>query len=474
MQISLLSGYFFNFNSLFSYLIYSFLFLLLFFSTYIKYLQLNQFHSCSLKMAVVKPKPTATVDLTNDGPALLDASITFFAKLIFDEKHHKPPNKTYVYQFTDDSNPKKHKELKCKLTCNYTTSYNERKYSPGQRQMHVIVRELNKVSIAEKNSTFKITDKIPGSIIVTQPGNKHHPVERSLLLNKEVNFTAQIHDPEGYFENSTTYYSWHINSSLISYGSSFNYTFLSVGRQSLIVDIFALIWDYDSSGKSAIKRGSFSRELLVSDPIDVSIIGPNVLKHGQVIRLNVSCTGSAPFRYCWQIFSPNQSVPTNFTCHGPVMTNVCEFRASRYISKSGSYKFIVKISNDVSSKTLQQEISILDETKEGQLISIIVPVICSLFALAIIVWGIGYFVHTRNRYKIEVADFDFQTNASDLSYRTFFQRLQGSLFGAVKCCGSRNRTSSNDSSVSIYGSIQDQKESSSSVNSEKSDSVTNK
>jgi hypothetical protein len=37
-----------------------------------------------------------------------------------------------------------------------------------------------------------------------------------------------------------------------------------------------------------------------TDPIsNVSIHGNNWLKHGDIMNMNISCNGSAPFYYCW-------------------------------------------------------------------------------------------------------------------------------------------------------------------------------
>lgn len=96
------------------------------------------------------------------------------------------------------------------------------------------------------------------------------------------------------------------------------------------------------------------------------------------------------------------------------------------------------------------------ETQESQLSTIIIPVVCSVFAIAIIVWGIGYFVHTRNRYKVEVADFDFQIKSSEYVYRTFFERLRDSFIEGIGLCGSENSNSRLNTSVNnpaSYGSI---------------------
>lgn len=40
--------------------------------------------------------------------------------------------------------------------------------------------------------------------------------------------------------------------------------------------------------------------LLMTDPVaNVSIHGNNWLKHGDIMNMNITCNGSAPFYYCW-------------------------------------------------------------------------------------------------------------------------------------------------------------------------------
>ena len=60
---------------------------------------------------------------------------------------------------------------------------------------------------------------------------------------------------------------------------------------------------------------------------------------------------------------------------------------------------------------------------------IIVPVVFSLVAVVLIVFGIAYYVQNPNQFLIETADFDFGETSSveSMEYKSFLQRLLDSV-----------------------------------------------
>lgn len=66
--------------------------------------------------------------------------------------------------------------------------------------------------------------------------------------------------------------------------------------------------------------------------------------------------------------------------------------------------------------------------KQSQLSVIIVPVSFILVAVILVVFGFAYYVESRNRYTVEVADFNFgETQSVDMEYKTFTRRLLDSV-----------------------------------------------
>lgn len=51
-----------------------------------------------------------------------------------------------------------------------------------------------------------------------------------------------------------------------------------------------------------------------------------------------------------------------------------------------------------------------------------------LLAVILVIFGIAYYIQNRNRYLVEVADFNFgDTQSIDMEYKTFRQRLLESM-----------------------------------------------
>lgn len=57
------------------------------------------------------------------------------------------------------------------------------------------------------------------------------------------------------------------------------------------------------------------------------------------------------------------------------------------------------------------------------------PIIFSLSAVVLIVFGVAYYVQNRNQFLVEVADFNFgETQSVDsMEYKSFLQRLLDSV-----------------------------------------------
>jgi len=90
--------------------------------------------------------------------------------------------------------------------------------------------------------------------------------------------------------------------------------------------------------------------------------------------------------------------------------------------------------------------NIFTVTTKPQLSVIIVPVSCSLVAVVLVVFGVAYYIQSRARFTIEVADFDFGQSNPDMEYKTFTERLRDSFNKTV-------RPGSKRINVHYYGSM---------------------
>lgn len=71
-------------------------------------------------------------------------------------------------------------------------------------------------------------------------------------------------------------------------------------------------------------------------------------------------------------------------------------------------------------------------TTKPQLSVIVVPVSCSLAAVVLIIFGIAYYIQSKARFTVEVADFDFGQNNPEMEYKTFTERLRDSINNAIR------------------------------------------
>lgn len=94
---------------------------------------------------------------------------------------------------------------------------------------------------------------------------------------------------------------------------------------------------------------------------------------------------------------------------------------------------------------------------QRQLSTILVPIICSLFAVVIVVSGTAYHYHTRAKVRIEVADFDFSAPPEELTEMSFSDRvriaLREALGAQVPECQARDLMRRESHSSRSYGTI---------------------
>ena len=92
---------------------------------------------------------------------------------------------------------------------------------------------------------------------------------------------------------------------------------------------------------------------------NVSIHGNNWLKHGDIMNINVSCNGSAPFSYCWA-YDGFINQTDNSTCELAVKTTNCEIQLLHYFSNPGQYVLPIVLYNQVSSQVIPLKVNIYE------------------------------------------------------------------------------------------------------------------
>uniref|UniRef100_A0A1A9VB86 Uncharacterized protein n=1 Tax=Glossina austeni TaxID=7395 RepID=A0A1A9VB86_GLOAU len=149
-------------------------------------------------------------------------------------------------------------------------------------------------------------------------------------------------------------------------------------------------------------QGYYKREIKPKDPIsNFSVSGKTWLEHGDILNMEVKCKGSPSFEYCYLVYDAPYNSTGNETCPFFYSIKECKIDFTRYYSE-------IK--------------------KQSQLSVVVVPVTFTLIAIILIVFGVSYYVQSRNRFNVEVADFNFgETQSVDMEFKTFHQRLYESI-----------------------------------------------
>uniref|UniRef100_A0A0C9QXJ7 TMEM130 protein n=1 Tax=Fopius arisanus TaxID=64838 RepID=A0A0C9QXJ7_9HYME len=174
--------------------------------------------------------------------------------------------------------------------------------------------------------------------------------------------------------------------------------------------------------------GYFHRDIYVRAPIrNITVEGTNWIKPWEMLNLSVSCQGSGPFFKCLEVHPGTYNVTGNETCDDGEQITTCNFSIVHFFLKANVYTILVILKNNVSTTVYPLTINIYEVTAKPQLSVIVVPVSCSLAAVVLIVFGIAYYIQSRAKFTVEVADFDFGQNNPDMEYKTFRERLRDSF-----------------------------------------------
>jgi len=419
------------------------------------------------------------VVLSCDGPVVLDAPILFTGEL---RGGDRDPEREYRWRWFDTASPGHYKEVETNGTVantSYQIVYTSKEYDAATYEMTLTIyvfeyfywKEVGKAQVE-----FTITQELNGALQVLQNGQETQSIVSSVL---STNINVQFHDPSNFLRDATIHYFWFINT--VNYGQTltghFAYNFTEPGEYNVDVSVIAsfdnssasqdVSLSYDSTGlavregrnkrpNKGVKMAIFQKKIVSKRPIgNMSVKGEVLLKHGTLFDINVNCTGSAPWLFCWQIMQKGYNISGNETCQQPqLLKTECEFPILWYFRQSDTYNVLVVINNDVSSHIEVIPVTIYDVARQVPVSIVIVPVVSSIMVVIIIVTGVALHAHYRNRLAVEVADFDFgQADEEELQYKSFWERLRES-FGNHFTSGGSDVQSEGGSSVSGRRSVQ--------------------
>ncbi|CAG9829698.1 unnamed protein product [Diabrotica balteata] len=176
--------------------------------------------------------------------------------------------------------------------------------------------------------------------------------------------------------------------------------------------------------------GYFYKKFEAKDPLtNITVTGNNWLQTGDMLSLKVQCYGSKNFDFCVKYVKGEYNVTGNETCKYYNTLETCEFPVMRYLNVPKTTILII-VKNDLNKIVQPVTVNIYSVKKQGQLSVIVVPVAFSLAAVVLIVFGVAYYFQNRSRFIVEVADFNFGRQYSDMEYKTFRERLRDSITNA--------------------------------------------
>lgn len=403
-----------------------------------------------------------TVRLSSDGPAVLDAPITFTGRKMETES----PATQYRWRWFDTASPGHYKEMEINGSVselNYTIVYPSSEYDSNTYEMTLTIYEFDFFywrEIGKDRISFRITRELNGHLVVLQNGGRHETQSGESIISsvKETQINVSFHDPTNFLSDAIIHYFWFINT--VNYGQTqkgqFWYNFTTPGSYDVEVTAIAyfnsnssvdstgpISLSYDprareinlETGKKerpskGVKMAIFQKKIFSKRPIgNLSIVGDQMLKHGQLVDLDINCTGSAPWLYCWTIKEKGYNITGNESCEAPqIMKRECEFPILWYFRQSDTYNILIIVTNDVSSRIEVVPVTIYDVAAQSQLSIVIIPVASSIVVVILIISGIALHAHYRNRLAVEVADFDFgQADEEELQYKSFWERLRESF-----------------------------------------------
>ncbi|KAK9508682.1 hypothetical protein O3M35_006181 [Rhynocoris fuscipes] len=415
------------------------------------------------------------VTIEQDGPVVLGAVISFKAQLY--EGSQKVSGK-YTFFWQDNAIPRhEYKVEELTGTSVWNITYDRDGYAPGTYEVEVKVqsRFIFPFFIASKRIIINITAMLNGQIDLIQ--NNVIQGGEFISVKEDVTHTVTLLPPDAELVSrngsSVTSY-WFLGCSYLGPTSglsfTYNYSTNDVDRK-LKMKVFVVVTPpgipenntianddslITSSTSTTIAHpfsqqlisdcddgsipfmpiehtkyyGFFSKTVVPTEPVHIEEVkGTNWLKNGQVLNITLVCSGSSPFYHCIRFIPGVYNSTENETCTYSRQTQSCNITVVHLFPQNTVHTVLFILGNQVSSVVKPVAVTTYNEKKHAQLSVIIVPISCSAAAVVLIVFGFAYYIQSRNRYTIEVADFDF-SQSNDTEYKTFRERLREAVSSA--------------------------------------------
>lgn len=374
----------------------------------------------------------------NDGPVVMGTPITFYAeyKTLFEFESH-------IFVFQDKFNTSKHQEVNTWDVSEASFIY-DRRPEVDQPVMTVTVFRQWMGSklwpIESVDHAFEVSNHLMGSMSVSQSETPVETLNNFTVSSAEpAIITFTLEDPSRFFDSFDKSYTWSVDSESVNCSEpQLNHTFTSARPHNVSLHVLAI-----SATKHMDRYVDMTQVITVKDPIQkLKYSGKTFISRNQTLDLKVTCaTGTGPFKICEE-FDPI----TDDNC--TVLPNTrqiddCSFNVTHYFRSSGKHNVSLRVTNDVSSFHDRLEVQVVDFNVQPSITFVVIPVVCSIMAILIVVFGIAIHLQHRKRFTVEVADFDFSARDDSLIVKTFWERLRESIVTGFK----ETFTTSNNSGI---------------------------
>ncbi|XP_077489779.1 uncharacterized protein LOC144100793 isoform X2 [Amblyomma americanum] len=276
------------------------------------------------------------VKVTNDGPSILDSTITFRAELLGGEFS------TLFYVFEHNVPTAAQPEMITNGTVAVLPmAFLSNKDLPGEYVMRVTVLKeyfFTKHRIAQGSCNFKLTRDIVGRIMVSQDGHVLPDNQTIVKTNRTTNFTFELHDPSGYFKSFAWSLSWKLDYGISQYAPYFTVNFTDSEVHCVRLIVVALV-NRPSSTSPQIKVGVFARSVTPKE-VHVTNNGPAILDSTITFQAELLASGFPNVRYVFRHNVPSASQPEIIT-NGTQAVLPMTFLSTR--DQPGEYLMVVSV-----------------------------------------------------------------------------------------------------------------------------------